>query len=129
MQKVVVPVLLAIAAVLFLRAPFAIDAAPYESTMGLVQKIFYFHVPSANAMYLGYVVCAVASAVYLAKRDDRWDALAVAAAEVGTLFCAAVLVSGPLWARKAWGVYWTWDPRLTTTAVMVLYSPHFGQRL
>ncbi|MDH5672332.1 MAG: cytochrome c biogenesis protein [Myxococcales bacterium] len=89
--------------------------APVEQQMGVVQKIFYFHVPAANAMYLGFIVCAVASAVYLARRDERWDALAVAAGEVGMLFCVAVLISGPLWARKAWGVYWTWDPRLTST--------------
>jgi heme exporter protein C len=89
--------------------------APIEQQMGIVQKIFYFHVPCANAMYLGFVTCSVCSAVYLAKRDDRWDAVAVAAAEVGMLFCVAVLISGPLWARKAWGVAWTWDPRLTST--------------
>lgn len=96
-----------------LYAIFAI--APVEQQMGVVQKIFYFHVPSANAMYLGFVVCAVSSAMYLAKRDDKWDAIAVAGAEVGMAFTVAVLVSGPLWARKAWGVWWTWDPRLTTT--------------
>jgi heme exporter protein C len=96
-----------------LYAAFAI--APVERQMGIVQKIFYFHVPSANAMYLGFIVAAVGSAFYLGKRDPRWDALAVAGAEVGMLFCVAVLISGPLWARKAWGVYWTWDPRLTST--------------
>jgi heme exporter protein C len=89
--------------------------APVEQQMGIVQKIFYFHVPCANAMYVGFIVSAVCSAVYLAKRDDRWDAVAVAGAEVGMLFCVAVLASGPLWGRKAWGVYWTWDPRLTST--------------
>ena len=83
--------------------------------MGIVQKIFYFHVPSAYALYLGFVVSGVASMIYLAKRDPRWDAIAVAGAEVGTLFCMLVLIQGPLWARKAWGVWWTWDPRLTTT--------------
>ena len=89
--------------------------APVEEQMGIVQKIFYFHVPCANAMYVGFVTCSVCSAVYLWRRDDRWDAVAVAAAEVGMMFCLAVLVSGPLWARKAWGVAWTWDPRLTST--------------
>jgi heme exporter protein C len=89
--------------------------APVERQMGIVQKVFFFHVPCANAMYLGFVTCSVCSAVYLAKRDERWDAVAVAAAEVGMVFCFAVLISGPLWARKAWGVYWTWDPRLTST--------------
>jgi len=88
---------------------------PMERQMGIVQKIFYFHVPSAYAMYLGFAVCAVSSAIYLYTRDERWDAFSVAGAEVGALFCLAVLTTGPLWARKAWGVYWTWDPRLTTT--------------
>jgi heme exporter protein C len=88
---------------------------PTEQQMGVVQKIFYFHVPSAYAMYVGFITAAVASAVFLVRRSDRWDALAVSAAEVGVLFCAVVLGSGPLWARKAWGVWWTWDPRLTTT--------------
>jgi len=89
--------------------------APVEKQMGIVQKIFYFHVPSAYAMYLGFGASAVGSAMYLLKRDARWDALGVAGAEVGTLFCVIVLLTGPLWARKAWGVWWTWDPRLTTT--------------
>jgi heme exporter protein C len=89
--------------------------APVELRMGIVQKIFYFHVPSAYAMYVGFVICGIGSAVFLAKRKDAWDALAVAGAEVGLVFCLIVLITGPLWARKAWGVWWTWDPRLTTT--------------
>lgn len=89
--------------------------APVEQQMGVVQKIFYFHVPSAYAMYVGFVLAAVCSAVYLIKRQDAWDAWAAAGAEVGFIFCVIVLTTGPLWARKAWGVWWTWDPRLTTT--------------
>jgi len=98
--------------------------APVERQMGVVQKIFYFHVPSAYGMYIGFLVSAVASAMYLAKRDDRWDAWAVAGAEVGSIFCFIMLVTGPLWGRKAWGTYWTWDPRLTTTllAGMVYFA-------
>lgn len=108
--------LLLLAAGLLLAALYAIfGVAPVEARMGIVQKIFYFHVPSAYAMYVGYGACGLCSAVYLAKRDARWDRVAVAGAEVGTLFCLIVLTTGPLWARKAWGVYWTWDPRLTTT--------------
>ena len=108
--------LLAVCAVLVPIVLYYIFAfAPVEAQMGVVQKIFYFHMPCANAMYLGFGVCSLASIVYLAKRDPRWDALAVAGAEVGMLFCLTVLVTGPLWGRKAWGVYWTWDPRLTTT--------------
>lgn len=89
--------------------------APVEMQMGIVQKIFYFHVPSAYAMYVGFGVSALGSLVYLIRRDPKWDALGVAGAEVGSLFCLIVLLTGPLWARKAWGVWWTWDPRLTTT--------------
>ncbi|RLB56331.1 MAG: heme transporter [Deltaproteobacteria bacterium] len=89
--------------------------APVELQMGIVQKIFYVHVPSAYAMYVAFIVSAVASGIYLVKRSPRADAWAVAGAEVGMIFCAMILISGPLWARKAWGVWWTWDPRLTTT--------------
>lgn len=105
-----------LSALLLSAALYAIFvAAPLESRMGIVQKIFFFHVPSAYAMYLCYLACAVASGWYLVRRQPAWDALAVSGAEVGSLFCAMVLTTGPLWARKAWGVYWTWDPRLTTT--------------
>ena len=94
--------------------------APVEQQMGIVQKIFYFHVPSAYAMYVAWAAAAVGSLLYLWKRDERWDALAVAGAEVGMVYCLIVLTTGPLWARKAWGVYWTWDPRLTTSTITVL---------
>jgi heme exporter protein C len=118
--KALVGIIIA-AAVLVIPTLYAIFVhAPVEQQMGVVQKIFYFHVPCANAMYLGFIVAAVCSALYLAKRDDRWDAFAVAGAEVGLAFCAAVLISGPLWARKSWGVWWTWDPRLTTTMLAAL---------
>lgn len=115
-SALVLQILIGLTALLMLVTLYEIFVvAPVERQMGIVQKIFYFHVPSAYGMYLGFTVSAVASAVYLAKRDDRWDALAVAGAEVGSLFCAIVLVTGPFWARKAWGTFWTWDPRLTTT--------------
>lgn len=89
--------------------------AQVELRMGIVQKIYYFHVPSAYAMYLGFGLCALGSVVFLITRKDKWDALAVSAAEVGLVFCVIVLITGPLWARRAWGVWWEWDPRLTTT--------------
>jgi heme exporter protein C len=103
--------------------------APVEAQMGIVQKIFYFHVSSAYAMYVGFGLSALGSIVYLAKRDERWDALGAAGAEVGMLFCAIVLTTGPLWARKAWGVYWTWDPRLTTTLLAgMVYAAYLALR-
>ncbi|MBW1905815.1 MAG: cytochrome C assembly protein, partial [Deltaproteobacteria bacterium] len=83
---------------LFAASLYAIFiVAPVEQQMGIVQKIFYFHVPSAYAMYIGFGVSALGSAVYLLKRDPRGDALGVAGAEVGMLFCSIVLLTGPLW--------------------------------
>jgi heme exporter protein C len=92
--------------------------APVERTMGLVQKIFYFHLGSAMAAFLAFTVVLVASVVFLANRSPRWDNLAVAAAETGVLFCTLVLITGPLWARPVWGKWWVWDPRLTTTLIL-----------
>jgi heme exporter protein C len=94
--------------------------APIEATMGIVQKIFYFHVPAAYSMYLGATVCFVGSAAYLVVPRDWADALARAGAEAAVCFGAMVLTSGPLWGAKAWGYYWTWDPRLTTALLSVL---------
>ena len=92
--------------------------APVEQQMGIVYKIFFFHAPSAYAMYVGFGLCVIGSVMYLVKRSDAWESIAVAGAEVGLLFCMMVLITGPLWGRKAWGTYWTWDPRLTTTLLI-----------
>jgi heme exporter protein C len=88
--------------------------APIEARMGIVQKIFYFHVPSAYSMYIGATACFVGSVGYLLKPRDAWDALARAGAELSIAMGLIVMITGPLWAAKAWGYYWTWDPRLTT---------------
>ncbi len=108
------PLIVATALGLLAAIAAAFLMAPVEARMGIVQKIFYFHVPSAYACYLAFLVSAIGGAGYLWKRTERWDALVAAGAEVGLLFWAIVLITGPLWARKAWGVWWTWDPRLTT---------------
>jgi heme exporter protein C len=110
--------LLAVAALLFAVAPFTIAGAPREATMGLVQKIFYFHVPAAMVMFLSAFVCGIASALFLFKGQRRADRWAVAAAELTAVFGLMVLLTGPLWARKAWGVWWQWDARLTSTLVL-----------
>jgi heme exporter protein C len=110
--------LLAVAALLFAVAPVAIAGAPHEATMGLVQKIFYFHVPAAMVMFLSAFVCGIASALFLFKGQRRADRWAVAAAELTAVFGVVVLLTGPLWARKAWGVWWQWDARLTSTLVL-----------
>ncbi len=108
----------ALAMGLFVVAPLVIAGAPYESTMGLVQKIFYFHVPAAIVTFVSAFVCGISSAVFLFKRRPSADRIAVAAAELTVLFGLIVLVTGPLWARKAWGVWWEWDARLTSTLLM-----------
>lgn len=94
--------------------------APLEATMGVAQKIFYFHVPAAIAAYVGFIICCGASIWYLLRGSTRADVVARASCELGVLFCAAVLISGPLWARKAWGTWWTGEPRLLLTLVMCL---------
>jgi heme exporter protein C len=103
---------------MFAAAPVIVARAPYESTMGLVQKIFYFHVPSAMVMLLSALVCGVASGLYLFKGKPTADRVALAAAELTVVFGALVLITGPLWARKAWGVWWQWDARLTSSLVL-----------
>lgn len=95
----------------------AFEYAPVAqaSAGGITQKIFYFHVPSAYVMYIGVAACVLGSIGYLIQRTPGWDALAQAGGEMAVVFSLVVLTSGPLWARKAWGAYWAWDPRLTTT--------------
>jgi heme exporter protein C len=109
---------LLVAVVMLAVAPVLIAWAPYESTMGLVQKIFYFHVPSAMVMFASAFVCGIGSAVFLSRRRPGADRVALAAAELVVLFGIIFLVTGPLWARMAWGVWWQWDARLTSTLVL-----------
>jgi heme exporter protein C len=109
-----------VAAVGFLFVPGLILSAPIEPVMGFVQKIFYFHVPCATMLFLSTFACAAGSIAYLFRGSERGDWLAAAAGELGVLFGACVLVSGPLWGRKAWGVYWQWDARLTSSLLLFL---------
>lgn len=95
-------------------------AAPTEQTMGEVQRIFYYHVPSAVTAFTLFLINFVVSIIYLARRSRQADALAVSTAEVGVVFCTVVLVTGPLWARPVWGIWWTWDARLTSTLLLWL---------
>ena len=119
MKKSFVP-LAVVTALLFVIAPILIARAPYESEMLLIQKIFYFHVPSWVAMYCGLLVCAVGSIWYLFKGNRVADRYAESAAELVLLFGLNGLVSGPLWARKAWGVWWQWDAKLTSALLLWL---------
>jgi heme exporter protein C len=95
-------------------------AVPTEEKMGIVQRIFYFHVPSAFSAFLGVGLCAIFSAIYLRTRDRRYDLVAHASAEIGVLFCTIVLITGPIWARPVWGVWWTGEVRLTSTLILWL---------
>ena len=92
--------------------------APNERVQGVVQRIFYFHVPMAWVAYLAFSVVLVASIAYLWKRDSRWDAVARASVEIGVLFTTLVLVTGSLWGKPIWNTWWTWDGRLTSTLVL-----------
>lgn len=122
--------LLGLTALGLLAAPQLILSAPRESTMGLVQKIFYYHVPSAWAFFLAVFVSAGGSVAYLFKESERGDRLGVAGAELAVVFGLCVLITGPLWARKAWGAWWQWDVRLTTSLLlwMIFLAYLFARR-
>lgn len=99
---------------------------PTETTMGIVQRIFYIHAPSAWVAFLAFGIVALASAFYLWLGDPRLDMAGIAAAEGGMIFTTIVLVTGPLWARIAWGTWWTWEPRLTLTLLLwFIYLGYF----
>jgi heme exporter protein C len=117
MRKAFLPAL-AVALAVFAMAPSLVVAAPYEQTMGLIQKIFYYHVPSAMVMFLSAFVCGISSGVFLFRGRSSADRIAHAAAELTVLFGLMVLVTGPIWARKAWGVWWQWDARLTSSLLL-----------
>ena len=92
--------------------------APEESEMGNVQRIFYFHVPSAWIGFLAFFVVFVCSIAYLWKGTSGWDYAAHSSTEIGVIFTTLVLTTGPIWAKSAWGVWWTWDVRLTCTLIL-----------
>lgn len=96
-------------------------AAPREIIEGEVQRLMYLHVPSASVgTYMSFLITAAASVTYLISRDIRWDAVARGAATVGILFTVLTLATGAIWGKPTWGVYWTWDARLTSTLVLLL---------
>jgi len=102
---------------------------PTEATMGIVQRIFYIHVPSAWTAFMAFGIVALCSAGYLWLRDPRLDAIAVSAAELGVIFTTIVLITGPLWAKLAWGAWWVWEPRLTLTLLLwFIYVGYFMVR-
>ncbi len=98
----------------------ALVAAPREIIEGEVQRLMYLHVPSAVIMYAAFGFTAFSSVMFLWKRDMRWDAAARAGAMVGVFLCAMVLITGAIWGKPTWGVYWSWDARLTSTLILFL---------
>jgi len=104
----------------FVSQVIAVINSPADRDMGHLQKIMYVHVPSAWLAFAAFGVVLVASLLYIWKRDLKFDLFAASAAEIGTLFTALTIAQGSIWGRPTWGVWWTWDPRLTTTAILLL---------
>jgi len=119
-----------VSVILFLAAAYvAIIFAPLEAVMGWVQKVFYFHVATAWVGMMGFMVAGVAGAVYLWKKDLKWDIVEVAAVEISMVFFGTTIVLGSIWARPIWNTWWTWDPRLTTAAItMLVYAAYMMLR-
>lgn len=92
--------------------------APIERVMGAVQKVFYFHVATAWVGMIGFIIAAIVAIIYLITKDLKWDTINVAAVEISLVFFFIAIVLGPIWARPAWGTWWTWEPRLTTAAIL-----------
>lgn len=119
-SKLFITCLAVVAGLLVYGTYLGLKVAPTEATMGDVQRIFYCHVPSAATGFTLFFLNFIASIIYLWKKSPVADAWAVTTAEVGVVFCTVVLVTGPIWARYAWGTWWVWDMRLTTTLILWL---------
>jgi heme exporter protein C len=103
----------------------ALYIAPDEKTMHAIQRIFYFHVPNGICSFIAFFIVFIANFAYLATRRPKWDWLGVAGAEVGVACSTIVLITGPIWAHPVWGIWWTWDARLTSTFVLwLLYTAY-----
>ncbi|MGH2753883.1 MAG: cytochrome c biogenesis protein CcsA [Actinomycetota bacterium] len=112
-----------------IAALLSLVIAPPDAVQGQVQRLMYIHVPSAWLAYQAFFVVFVASIAYLRTKNRRWDDLAVASAEIGVIFTVLTIVLGSLWARPTWGTWWTWDPRLTTTVILLMiYISYLGIR-
>jgi heme exporter protein C len=108
----------AVLAVIAALWALAVAGAPADAMQGAIQKILYVHVPAAAGAYLGFLTTALCGALYLRSGAERWDRLAISAAEVGVVFCTLNIATGPIWARGTWGHWWAWDPRLTMTLLL-----------
>ena len=119
-MKRLFPLFAILTAALLSFALYEAFAAPVDQLQGDVYRILYYHAPSAWTAFVLFAINFVASVVYLLRRNDKADVIALVTAEVGVIFCTVVLVTGPLWARPVWGIWWTWDWRLTSTFVLWL---------
>jgi heme exporter protein C len=118
-QSMPLKILTALSALFFVAALAMVFLyAPLEETMNYVQKVFYFHVATAWVGMLGFMVAAVAGVVYLVRHDRKWDTLEMAAIEISLVFFLITIILGSIWARPVWNTWWTWDPRLTTAAIV-----------
>ncbi|UZE92249.1 MAG: cytochrome c biogenesis protein CcsA [Methanosarcinales archaeon] len=118
-----------IIAICFVFHPASAVYGPGSEPLGNYYKIFYFHVPLAWVAYLAFFVVFISSIRYLQKGGQKWDIFALSSAEIGVIFCGLVLVTGMIWAKATWGVYWIWDPRLTTSLVLwLLYAAYLMLR-
>jgi heme exporter protein C len=113
---------LAVVTAIFMAASawLAFNYAPMETVMGWPQKIFYFHVPIAIMCYVGFLFTFIGSIGFLWTKDFMWDRVAVSGAETGIVFTTLVLATGMFWGKPIWGAYWTWDPRLTTSLILLI---------
>jgi heme exporter protein C len=119
-MKARIALMFVVAGVVVFAGYAALFIAPDEKTMHAIQRIFYFHVPSAISAFIAFFVVFIANTAYLLTRRPKWDWLGVAGAEVGVACCTIVLITGPIWARPVWGIWWTWDARLTSTFILWL---------
>ena len=109
-----------VAALIFYAGYAALFIAPDEKTMHEIQRIFYFHLPSWMTCFTAFSIAFIANVAYITTRQPKWDWLGVAGAEVGVACCTIGLITGPLWARPVWGIWWTWDAKLTSTFILWL---------
>ncbi|MFC2059766.1 cytochrome c biogenesis protein [Chloroflexota bacterium] len=113
--------LLGLTCILFIVSLYLVFLyVPTEETMGVVQRIFYYHVPLAWVAFLAFFIVFIGSIGYIWKRNNKWNIIANSSAEVGIIFTTLFLVTGSIWAKPIWGVWWTWDPRLTATLILWL---------
>lgn len=120
-QPLVLKILTVLSAILVAVAFGLVLWAPMEKVMGLVQKVFYFHVATAWVGMLGFITAAIVAIIYLRTKDMKWDIVGLAAVEISLIFFLVTIILGSIWARPIWNAWWTWDPRLSSAAFLELF--------